>query len=119
MSPRGTEQTLDLIKRALTGARRHTPARTRTMRCAPAEHKYTEADARTDQEGACGSDHLPPLGDVQWRSRGARAHTHTAGVLPPPHSASATEQKHAERLRRRAALVCHRVPKLITMLSYV
>lgn len=80
MSPRGTEQTLDLIKRALTGARRHTPARTRTMRCAPAEHKYTEADARTDQEGACGSDHLPPLGDVQWRSRGARAHTHGWGL---------------------------------------
>lgn len=118
MSPCGTEQTLDLIKRALTGARRHTPARTRTMRCAPAEHKYTEADARTDQEGACGSDHLPPS-EMCSGGREARVHTHTAGVLPPPHSASATEQKHAERLRRRAALVCHRVPKLITMLSYV
>lgn len=77
MSPCGTEQTLDLIKRAPTGARarRHTLARAHNVMCA-CRAQIHRSSWQTDQEGACGSDHLL-LGDVQRRSQGARAHAHT------------------------------------------
>lgn len=75
MSPCGTEQTLDLIKRALTGARprTHTRSRVHNVMCA-CWAQIHRSSWQTDQGGTCGSDHLH-LGDVQRRSQGARMHT--------------------------------------------
>lgn len=66
MSPCGTEQTLDLIKLALTDTHMH------IMWCVPAKHKYTETDTQADQQSTrWTTDHFP----FEMYRGGHEAHT--------------------------------------------